>query len=131
MTEGNLRTLRPWRMYLPTPSWFRNRSLLVQLDAYVIKLLKERWTAHQRGERSKSDLLQRRIEGIIVSPTPTPIIHSLCHCISAKRQGSGNSLHMERGSVHMWCRGAYRMWLMQERGWGFELGGVGRDIKIP
>ena len=25
MTEGNLRTLRPWRMYIPTPSWFRHR----------------------------------------------------------------------------------------------------------
>ena len=33
MTEGNLRTLRPWRMYLPTPSYFRNRSLMRQLDA--------------------------------------------------------------------------------------------------
>ena len=25
MTEGNMRTLRPWRMYIPTPSWFRHR----------------------------------------------------------------------------------------------------------
>ena len=27
MEESNKRTLRPWRMWLPTPSWFTFRSV--------------------------------------------------------------------------------------------------------
>lgn len=67
MTEGNLRALRPWRMYLPTPSWFKYRSGLAQLDAYVIRILNERWHARAQGGKRKADLLEKRLDVIIVS----------------------------------------------------------------
>lgn len=67
MTEGNLRALRPWRMYLPTPSWFKYRSGLAQLDAYVIQILNERWHARAQGGERKADLLEKRLDVIIVS----------------------------------------------------------------
>ena len=66
MTEGNLRALRPWRMYLPTPSWFKYRSGLAQLDAYVIRILNERWHARSQGSGRKLDLLEKRLDVIIV-----------------------------------------------------------------
>jgi cytochrome P450 len=36
MEEGNRRSLEPWRTYLPTPAWFRQRSRVRQLNAYII-----------------------------------------------------------------------------------------------
>lgn len=36
MEEGNRRSLEPWRSYLPTPAWFRQRSNVRQLNAYII-----------------------------------------------------------------------------------------------
>lgn len=70
MTESNNRTMRPWRMYLPTPSWFRYRRLLARLDSYLMHLIEERWKTPREGERP--DLLQKRIDGLKVShPPPT------------------------------------------------------------
>lgn len=54
-------------MYLPLPSWFRQRRLLRKLDAYLIKLLKKRWDEKIEKKRSYDDLLERRLDGIIVS----------------------------------------------------------------
>ncbi len=68
MTEGNLRALRPWRMYLPSPSWFRYRRGLAQLDAYVIRILNERWHARAKGSERKPDLLEKRLDVILVRP---------------------------------------------------------------
>ena len=55
-------------MYLPTPSWFRYRRGLAQLDAYVIQLLNERWHARMQGSERKADLLEKRLDVILVRP---------------------------------------------------------------
>lgn len=66
MTEGNLRTIRRWRMYLPTPSWFRYNRLLARLDSYLVTLLKKRWEAKLYDKSTASDLLEKRIAGMMV-----------------------------------------------------------------
>ena len=68
MTEGNKRCLRPWRMYIPGPTWFRHRSLLRQLDAYIIGLLQRRWTEKMNHKAEYDDLLERRFDSILVCP---------------------------------------------------------------
>lgn len=35
MEEGNRRSLEPWRSYLPTPAWFRQRRNVRKLNAYI------------------------------------------------------------------------------------------------
>ena len=74
MTEGNKRSIRRWRMYLPTPAWFRHRRLMKQLDSYVIGVLKRRFEARLQGATPAQDLLERRIDGIIVSSRYFPFI---------------------------------------------------------
>lgn len=43
VTEGNLRTWSPERMYLPTPSWFKFRNDVAKLNNYVTSLITNRW----------------------------------------------------------------------------------------
>lgn len=43
VTEGNLRTWNPERMYLPTPSWFKFRNDVGRLNDYVTGLIEDRW----------------------------------------------------------------------------------------
>lgn len=45
MTEANRRVLRPYRMYLPTPEWFRFRSRMQQLNTFLIDLFRCRGAA--------------------------------------------------------------------------------------
>lgn len=69
MTEGNLRTIRRWRMFLPTPAWWRYRRLLARLDAFLVGLLQRRWREREQGgpeRQEKDDLLERRIAGMQV-----------------------------------------------------------------
>jgi hypothetical protein len=40
MEEANLRVLRPYRQYLPTPDWFTFRSCMGKLNAYLINLFR-------------------------------------------------------------------------------------------
>ena len=51
MAESYKRTLRPWRLYLPTKTWFEYRSNITELDAYVKGRLRERWSKRQQGLR--------------------------------------------------------------------------------
>ncbi|KAK9791377.1 hypothetical protein WJX73_006540 [Symbiochloris irregularis] len=51
MAEGYKRSLQPWRMYIPTQTWFQHRSRINQLNAYVKGRLRERWSARQEGKR--------------------------------------------------------------------------------
>lgn len=53
-------------MYLPTPSWFKHKRGLARLDAYVIGVLRRRWAARQKGSERKADLLEKRLDVIIV-----------------------------------------------------------------
>eukprot|EP00198_Chlamydomonas_reinhardtii_P012870 XP_001702207.1 cytochrome P450 [Chlamydomonas reinhardtii] len=76
MNEANRRVLRPYRMYLPTPEWFRFSSRMGQLNGFLIDLFRRRWQARQaaaaaaQGEGSSSskpkpaDILDRIMEAI-------------------------------------------------------------------
>lgn len=60
MEENNIRTMRRWRMYFPSPDWFRHRSKVKQLDNYIIQLLRTRWRKRKGGPKAeKGDILDR------------------------------------------------------------------------
>ncbi|GFR53077.1 hypothetical protein Agub_g15775 [Astrephomene gubernaculifera] len=71
MNEANHRVLRPYRMYLPTPEWFRFRSRMGQLNSFLINLFRRRWQARQSApQRPKPvDILDRIFEAIEESGT--------------------------------------------------------------
>ena len=53
MEEGNRRSLEPWRSYLPTPAWFRQRRNVRKLNAYIGGARAE---CHSWAQRSRSGL---------------------------------------------------------------------------
>ena len=48
VTEGNLRTWAPHRMYLPTPSWFKFHRDVATLNNYVVKNITDRWNLRKK-----------------------------------------------------------------------------------
>ena len=40
MEEANIRVLRPYRQYLPTPDWFRFRSRMRKLNDFLINFFR-------------------------------------------------------------------------------------------
>jgi hypothetical protein len=67
MEESNVRVLRPHRKYLPTPSWFRYRARVAQLNAFLVGLLRARWAARQAGESGPPrDILDRILASLEV-----------------------------------------------------------------
>nr|QKY15332.1 cytochrome P450 (CYP746A1) [Polytomella parva] len=52
MEEANRRVLRPYRKYLPIPEWFRFRSLVSQLNTYLINYFRQRWQERISGAKS-------------------------------------------------------------------------------
>ena len=74
MAEGHKRSLRPWRMYLPTPSWFQYRRRMAALNAYVKGRLRERWAERQKISRSdKEDIADLLMASIEVSTVHCPL----------------------------------------------------------
>lgn len=60
MAESNLRAVRPWREWLPTPSAWRHSRCLAALNEYITRILRERWRARAKGAASaKPDILDR------------------------------------------------------------------------
>ena len=43
MEECNRRSLEPWRAYLPNKEYFSHKNKVKKLNAYVIKLIRQRW----------------------------------------------------------------------------------------
>jgi len=43
MEECNRRSLEPWRAYLPNKEYFEHKNRVKKLNAYVIKLIRQRW----------------------------------------------------------------------------------------
>jgi cytochrome P450 len=43
MEECNRRSLEPWRAYLPNKEYFDHKDKVKKLNAYVIKLIRQRW----------------------------------------------------------------------------------------
>lgn len=67
MAEANLRAIRPWRQYLPTPSFFAFLWRMRSLNSYIRTLLRTRWhSRHQRSGAPKRDILDRLITAIEV-----------------------------------------------------------------
>ena len=67
MAEANLRAIRPWRQYLPTPSFFAFLWRMSRLNSYIRTLLRTRWhTRHARSHAPKRDILDRLITAIEV-----------------------------------------------------------------
>lgn len=69
VTEGNLRTWDPSRMYLPTPAWFRFKADVKRLNDYVTGLVTKRWDerkalAKQGKSRENPDVLDKILSDI-------------------------------------------------------------------
>lgn len=56
MNEANLRVLRPYRAYLPTPEWLRFHTRIAKLNQYLIDLF--RWAAKLERARDAVGTLQ-------------------------------------------------------------------------
>lgn len=69
MEEGNKRVLRPYRKYLPTPSWFSFKHKMRLLNSFLINLIRSRWQARQAGKvPERGDILDRILAAIEVRP---------------------------------------------------------------
>lgn len=65
MEENNIRTMRRWRMYIPSPDWFRQNYRMRELNKYIKALLRRRWNDRQCGNKAeKGDILDRIMEAI-------------------------------------------------------------------
>ena len=62
MDECNARSLSPWRTYLPTPEWFAHRKRVRQLDAAIIKIVRDRWDKKRSGQNVPDDILERVLD---------------------------------------------------------------------
>ncbi|GAX81794.1 hypothetical protein CEUSTIGMA_g9222.t1 [Chlamydomonas eustigma] len=68
MEEANLRVLRPYRQYIPTPDWFKFRSRMSQLNSFLINFFRERWQSRKQGvQRPRKDILDRIMDSIEAS----------------------------------------------------------------
>lgn len=82
MAEANLRSIRPWRQYLPTPAFFAFQWRMKQLNSYIKRLLRERWNSrHKRSSSCKRDILDRLITAIEVLISPPHLdCQDVSHC---------------------------------------------------
>ena len=62
MDECNARSLSPWRTYLPTPEWFAHKKRVRQLDAAIIKIVRDRWDKKRSGGKVPDDILERVLD---------------------------------------------------------------------
>lgn len=82
MEEANVRVLRPYREYLPTPDWWRFRSRMAKLNSYLINFFRERRASRMAGvKRPRKDILDRIMDSIEESGEPwTPQLETqLCY----------------------------------------------------
>lgn len=62
--EGNLRTWRPDRMYIPSPSWFKFKRDVKVLNDYLSSLISERLTLRASDAPRKADILDFILDNI-------------------------------------------------------------------
>ena len=68
MAEANLRSIRPWRPYIPTPSFFAFHWRIRQLNSYIRQLLRQRWNDRaKRAGTARLDILDRLFNAIEVT----------------------------------------------------------------
>ena len=66
MEEANRRVFEPWRPFLPTPTWFKHRERIKELDTYIVRLLRDRWA--QRGGGcgdAPRDMIDRIMDSLV------------------------------------------------------------------
>ena len=87
MEEANKRTLRPWRMWLPTPPWWLFRKRLSQLDTFLKGRLRARWHERAKGARcpERPDLVDSIMHSLEVR-------HCICPTYMRHRIVSGTSV---------------------------------------
>ncbi len=69
MAESNLRAVRPWRAWLPTPGAAAHLRRLARLNAYIRRILRARWAARCTGAAAaKPDILDRLLASIEARP---------------------------------------------------------------
>jgi hypothetical protein len=69
MAESNLRAVRPWRAWLPTPGAAAHLQRLARLNAYIRRILRARWAARCTGAvAAKPDILDRLLASIEARP---------------------------------------------------------------
>lgn len=65
MEEANVRVLRPYRQYLPTPAWFEFRSRMAKLNKFLVNFFRERWNSRgKKSTRPRKDILDRILDSI-------------------------------------------------------------------
>jgi len=64
--ECNDRIWYPYRMYLPTNAWWRHRSLVKQLNDYLVAKINDRWQsmANAKEKNSPKYILDRILSGV-------------------------------------------------------------------
>ena len=65
VTEGNLRTWSPHRMYIPTPSWFQFRKDVKKLNDYVTDIIRKRWDVRIEEINASSDRRSSRKRDVL------------------------------------------------------------------
>lgn len=69
VTEGNMRTWSPHRAFLPTPSWFKFRQDVANLNNYVTKIITDRWSLRE-AEAGQQTRPKDVLDKILASYTP-------------------------------------------------------------
>mmetsp|Transcript_13 Transcript_13/g.6 ORF Transcript_13/g.6 Transcript_13/m.6 type:complete len:497 (+) Transcript_13:136-1626(+) len=83
VTEGNLRTWSPQRMYLPSPSWFQFQHDVRRLNNYVTDIITQRWKLRLEEKRSelpsnrKQDILDISLDAIPENEWGSTTIHQI------------------------------------------------------
>jgi hypothetical protein len=87
MEEGNARVLRPYRKYIPSPSWWAFRNRMKQLNAFLLNVIRQRWAARQAGQvAEKMDILDRILQSIEVRKPVYEHHHVQAWSLSALRR---------------------------------------------
>jgi hypothetical protein len=93
MAESNLRAVRPWRAWLPTPGAAAHLRRLARLNAYIRRILRARWAARCTGAAAaKPDILDRLLASIEARPWGAvrrrgdPTLTLSCYARSAPRR---------------------------------------------
>ncbi len=109
MAEANLRSIRPWRPYIPTPSFFAFHWRMRQLNSYIRQLLRQRWNDRpKRAGSATLDILDRLFNAIEVTHPatgsgiglPLRCLQQLCCNGTASMSASSYDMRLLQGSMH-------------------------------
>ena len=79
MDECNARSLSPWRAYLPTPEWVAHKRRVRQLDAAIVRIIRDRWGAKRSGAEVPDDILERVLDQVDAKEYGAEVETQLCY----------------------------------------------------